>query len=223
LVVDADEHGDDQLVVEPASPSDVLERVAGGYAFRAARDAAEACARLVERPVQRALSQAALETLAIVAYLGPCTRPDCHHRTPVFRSPVVAEKELGVKYMELTCKSCKLVFHAELGSARMAPGAERVVLNNEFPFTELSEPFAKLLHEYEQGRKADKDRRIVELAGMAEAEPGLHCPKCGAFAGQLVRDVLKRHQSASLLVSPRASIERAARGVRRVLPEPVAP
>ena len=54
----------------------VLERVAGGYAFRAAREAADACARLVERPVQRGLSQAALETLAIVAYLGPCTRPD---------------------------------------------------------------------------------------------------------------------------------------------------
>src|SRR5439155_25176506 len=45
----------------------VLERVAGGYALRASREAAEACARLVERPVQRALSQAALETLAIVA------------------------------------------------------------------------------------------------------------------------------------------------------------
>jgi segregation and condensation protein B len=54
----------------------VLERVAGGYAFRAAREAAPACERLVERPVRRGLSQAALETLAIVAYLGPCTRPD---------------------------------------------------------------------------------------------------------------------------------------------------
>ena len=54
----------------------VLERVAGGHAFRAAREAAEACGRLVERPVQRSLSQAALETLAIVAYLGPCTRPE---------------------------------------------------------------------------------------------------------------------------------------------------
>jgi segregation and condensation protein B len=53
----------------------VLERVAGGYAFRASRAAAEACARLVERPAQRSLSQAALETLAIVAYLGPCSRP----------------------------------------------------------------------------------------------------------------------------------------------------
>ena len=49
----------------------VLEKVAGGYAFRAARSEAEACARLVERPVERGLSQAALETLAIVAYLGP--------------------------------------------------------------------------------------------------------------------------------------------------------
>jgi segregation and condensation protein B len=54
----------------------VLEQVAGGYAFRASRDAADACARLVERPAQRSLSQAALETLAIVAYLGPCTRPE---------------------------------------------------------------------------------------------------------------------------------------------------
>jgi segregation and condensation protein B len=53
----------------------VLERVAGGWAFRASRDAADACGRLFERPVQRGLSQAALETLAIVAYLGPCTRP----------------------------------------------------------------------------------------------------------------------------------------------------
>ena len=54
----------------------VLEHVAGGYAFRAAREAAPACERLFERPVQRGLSQAALETLAIVAYLGPCSRPE---------------------------------------------------------------------------------------------------------------------------------------------------
>jgi len=53
-----------------------LEHVAGGYAYRAAREAADACGRLVERPVQRGLSQAALETLAIVAYLGPVSRPE---------------------------------------------------------------------------------------------------------------------------------------------------
>jgi segregation and condensation protein B len=54
----------------------VLEHVAGGYAFRAAREAAVACSRLVERPVQRGLSHAALETLAVVAYLGPVSRPE---------------------------------------------------------------------------------------------------------------------------------------------------
>jgi segregation and condensation protein B len=54
----------------------VLEHVAGGWAFRAARDAGEACARLFERPTQRNLSQAALETLALIAYLGPCSRPE---------------------------------------------------------------------------------------------------------------------------------------------------
>jgi segregation and condensation protein B len=54
----------------------VLEEVAGGFAFRASREAADACARLFERPVERGLSPAALETLAIVAYLGPCSRPE---------------------------------------------------------------------------------------------------------------------------------------------------
>jgi segregation and condensation protein B len=54
----------------------VLEHVAGGWAFRASREAAAACGRLFERPVERGLSQAALETLAIVAYLGPVSRPE---------------------------------------------------------------------------------------------------------------------------------------------------
>ncbi len=55
----------------------VLEQVAGGWAFRASREAAEACGRLFERPVERNLSQAALETLAVVAYMGPCSREPC--------------------------------------------------------------------------------------------------------------------------------------------------
>ena len=54
----------------------VLEKVAGGWAYRATRDAAQACERLFERPVQRGLSQAGLETMAIVAYLGPVSRPE---------------------------------------------------------------------------------------------------------------------------------------------------
>ena len=54
----------------------VLEKVAGGWAFRAAREAAEACGRMFERPVERGLSGAAMETLAVVAYLGPVSRPE---------------------------------------------------------------------------------------------------------------------------------------------------
>jgi segregation and condensation protein B len=68
----------------------VLERVAGGWAFRAAREAAEACARLFERPVERGLSQAALETLAIVAYLGPVSRPEIAKVRGVSTDSVVA-------------------------------------------------------------------------------------------------------------------------------------
>jgi segregation and condensation protein B len=68
----------------------VLEHVAGGWAFRASRDAAEACGRLFERPVERTLSPAALETLAVVAYLGPCSRPEIARWRGVAVDSVVA-------------------------------------------------------------------------------------------------------------------------------------
>ena len=68
----------------------VLERVAGGWAFRAAREAADACGRLFERPVERGLSAAALETLAIVAYLGPVSRPEIARIRGVAADSVVA-------------------------------------------------------------------------------------------------------------------------------------
>jgi segregation and condensation protein B len=68
----------------------VLEQVAGGWAFGASREAAEACGRLFERPVERGLSSAAMETLAIVVYLGPCTRPDIARIRGVAADSVVA-------------------------------------------------------------------------------------------------------------------------------------
>jgi segregation and condensation protein B len=68
----------------------VLEHVAGGWAFRASRDAAEACSRLFERPVERGLSQAAMETLAVIAYLGPCSRPEIARWRGVAVDSVVA-------------------------------------------------------------------------------------------------------------------------------------
>ena len=68
----------------------VLEHVAGGYAFRASREEARACSRLVEQPVERGLSQAALETLAVAAYLGPVSRPDLARIRGVAADTVVA-------------------------------------------------------------------------------------------------------------------------------------
>jgi segregation and condensation protein B len=54
----------------------VLERVSGGYGFRAASATAEACTRLLARAPDRNLSPAALETLSVVAYLQPVGRPE---------------------------------------------------------------------------------------------------------------------------------------------------
>jgi segregation and condensation protein B len=68
----------------------VLEKVAGGWAFRASREAADACGRLFERPIERGLSGAALETLAVIAYLGPCSRPEIARLRGVAADSVVA-------------------------------------------------------------------------------------------------------------------------------------
>ncbi|MGI8961539.1 MAG: DUF1156 domain-containing protein [Bryobacteraceae bacterium] len=127
---------------------------------------------------------------------SPCTKPGCGHRTPIFRSPVIGEKRLGVKYIELTCKSCKTALHAELGDARLAPTAEHIVLDTESPFTSLSQPFAKRLLDYSKGTAAESLQRAKELAAMVEIEPGLRCPKCSDFAGQFLRDILGKHSTA---------------------------
>ena len=115
---------------------------------------------------------------------------------PFLNSLVIAEKKLGVKYMELTCKQCRTAFHAELGSARMAPGVERVILDNEHPFSELSQPFAKRLLDYAKGNLTEQFDRVFELLDMVDDEPGLMCPACGNFAGEWMRNVLRMHRSA---------------------------
>ncbi len=61
---------------QPGQSGVVLERVAGGWALRASDETAVACARLLDRLSQRPLSRAALETLAVVAYAGPVSRPE---------------------------------------------------------------------------------------------------------------------------------------------------
>jgi putative DNA methylase len=128
---------------------------------------------------------------------GPCSKPGCNHRTPIFRSPIVATKKLGVKYLECTCKQCKTAFHAELGDARIAPDAENVVLPNEHRYTVVSPGFTKRMLEYSEGTKADKNRRIGELSELVETEAGFNCPRCGSWSGQTVRDVLAMHVRAT--------------------------
>lgn len=53
-----------------------VAEVAGGYALRTRADLQEVCDRLRRRPPEDRLSPAALETLAVVAYLEPVSRPD---------------------------------------------------------------------------------------------------------------------------------------------------
>jgi segregation and condensation protein B len=54
----------------------VLCRVAGGFALASHPDAEEAARRLLARPRTPALTPAQAETLAIVAYLQPVSRPE---------------------------------------------------------------------------------------------------------------------------------------------------
>jgi segregation and condensation protein B len=100
----------------------VLEHVAGGWAFRASREAAEACGRLFERPVERGLTGAALETLAIVAYLGPVSRPGIARIRGVAADSVVA----GLVERGLIAEACREDGVAGAVRYRTTPLFERV-------------------------------------------------------------------------------------------------
>ena len=54
----------------------VLRELAGGYALASHPDAEEAARRLLARPRTPALTPAQVETLSIVAYLQPVSRPE---------------------------------------------------------------------------------------------------------------------------------------------------
>ncbi len=129
---------------------------------------------------------------------GPCIKPGCGHRTPIFRSPIVATKKLGVKYIPCTCKNkaCGITFHAELGDARIAPDAEHIVLENEHPYTVLSAAFTMGLLSYSKGTRDEQTARIRSLYESVEKEPGFRCPRCGTWSGQTPRDILNTHHNA---------------------------
>ncbi|HML53151.1 MAG TPA: hypothetical protein PKC79_03570 [Solidesulfovibrio magneticus] len=134
---------------------------------------------------------------------GPCQTKGCGHRTPIFRTSVFAEKKLSTGYAELICPGCSTKFHAELGETRMAPGAERIIVEGDIPFTELSQDFARLLNDYDKGNANVTWERALALKAAAAQEVGLHCPHCGTFAGKRLADVFNRHAQPNLRAAQR--------------------
>ena len=127
---------------------------------------------------------------------GPCGGHGCSHRTPLFKSLVIAQKTLTTNYIELFCPHCNEKFHAELGESRMAPGAEFLCTDADEPaFSTLSQPFANLLNDYDKGSAQDTIERWTKLYQTVDQEDGLKCPVCHAFSGQRVKDVLGKHAS----------------------------
>ena len=127
---------------------------------------------------------------------GHCQAKGCGHRTPIFSSPVVANKKLSTYIAECTCPNCSTQFDAELGETRIAPCSERVILDSEKAFTEISQPFANLLKDYDKGKAGDTIDRMSELKEKIKDETGLKCPLCGAFAGKKIETVLDNHKLA---------------------------
>ncbi|MDA2196945.1 DUF1156 domain-containing protein [Bacillus cereus group sp. BceL221] len=70
------------------------------------------------------------------AKYGPCSTTECDHRTPLISNPVIATKDLSVKYYnDYCCSSCEEKFDVELKEARLAPGEPLVISDSEKPFT----------------------------------------------------------------------------------------
>jgi hypothetical protein len=146
---------------------------------------------------------------------GPCNTRDCNHRTPIFRSPVIAEKRLTSYFIPSTCPSCGHEFNTELGETRMAPGVERVVLDNEPSFTETSQEFAQLLKDYGRGNSREKQDRINQALETLNGEAGLRCPKCGSFAGGKIKKVLEDHRGRRQQIGSRVAYEFKVGNVRK--------
>lgn len=134
---------------------------------------------------------------------GPCQAKGCNHRTPIFNSPLIAQKKLSTNYIDMSCPKCGKQFHAELGETRMAPGSERIVLEDEHPFTEMSQYFAQLLNDYDKGNGDDTIQRLVKLLELVNNEKGLYCPDCESFAGQHIVNILEKHNKPSTKASER--------------------
>jgi segregation and condensation protein B len=112
-----------------------LDRVSGRYGLRAAEGApAAAASRLQDRMPERGLSAAAMETLAVVAYLQPVGRPEISRIRGVSSDAVVQGllerglideagrgDSLGAPILYRTTGTFDRVFGLEGGTADLAP------------------------------------------------------------------------------------------------------
>ncbi len=69
---------------------------------------------------------------------GPCSAPECNHRTPLLSSSVIATKQLSIKtWADEECVECNAIFDVEMQEARMAPDSPLVVSPSEKPYAVL--------------------------------------------------------------------------------------
>ena len=98
---------------------------------------------------------------------GPCQATECHHRTPIMTTPVVAIKTLTVRaWVEHACSKCGKTFDIEQQEARMAPAAMLVVAPDEAPFAIMDDKGryeCPHCHHQFQDQKAATDGKSVSL------------------------------------------------------------
>lgn len=71
---------------------------------------------------------------------GPCQATECGHRTPIFSTPVIANKSLSVKtWANWECPACEKLFDLESQDARIAPDSDLVIADTEGPFSTIAD------------------------------------------------------------------------------------
>jgi len=132
---------------------------------------------------------------------GQCQAMGCNHRTPLMPTPLIAEKSLSAKYLDVNCPHCHHKFQVELGETRMAPGVELHLGEDQPSFTVTTQEFAQCLKDYNKGDADEMLERIQKAIFLIENEPAFSCPKCSKFTGGRVKSLLESHAGSFLLAA----------------------
>ena len=130
---------------------------------------------------------------------GQCQAMGCNHRTPLMPTPLIAEKSLSAKFLDVNCPHCHHKFQVELGETRMAPGVELLLGNDQPDFTVTTQEFAQCLKDYNKGNADEMLERIQKAIFLIENEPAFSCPKCSKFTGGRVKSLLESHAGSNML------------------------